>query len=180
MGSLAYFLGIEASHDFASNILLLTQNKYSLELLTKFHMVDCKPCKSPVAQGKRISLYDGTLLEDPAHYRSLVGGLQYLTLTRLDVSFVVNYVAQFMHQLTNIHLQLGKRILRFIKGTLGTGIILGVGECSKITAFTDSDWARCRDSRKSTIGYCVYLDDNLVAWYSKKQPTQSMSSIEAE
>ncbi|XP_026383659.1 uncharacterized protein LOC113279171 [Papaver somniferum] len=155
LGALSYFLGIEAKLDASTNSSLLTQSKYSIELLKKFDMLKCKPCKSPVAQGRRASLYDGTLLENPAYYGSLVGALQYLTLTRPDVSFAVNYVAQFMHQPTDVHLQLAKKILRFIKGSLGTGITLVGGDCSTITAFTDSDWAGCPDSRKSITGYCV-------------------------
>ncbi|XP_026445687.1 uncharacterized protein LOC113346359 [Papaver somniferum] len=180
LGPLSYFLGIEPKLDTSTNSLLLTQNKYSIELLKKFDMLECKPCTSPVASGRRASLYDGTLLEDSAYYRSLVGALQYLTLTRPDVSFLVNYVAQFMHQPTDVHLQLAKRILRFIKGSLGTGITLVGGDCSSITAFTDSDWAGFPDSRNTTSGYCVFLGQNLVAWSSKKQPTQSHSSTKAE
>ncbi|XP_026416688.1 uncharacterized protein LOC113312149 [Papaver somniferum] len=180
LGPLHYFLGIEAVFDSSANKMLLTQNKYSLDLLRKHDMIGCKPCKTPVGSGPRVSAFDGTLLSDAASYRSLVGGLQYLTLTRPDISFPVNYVSQFMHRPTDIHLQLAKRILRYIKGSLGQGITLQDGDCSTLTAYCDSDWAGCPDTRKSTSGYCVFVGGNLVSWSSKKQHTISRSSTEAE
>ncbi|XP_026433622.1 uncharacterized protein LOC113331052 [Papaver somniferum] len=86
-----------------------------------------------------------------------------------------------MHQPTDLHLQLAKRILRYIKGSLGSGITLNGENCTTITAYSNSDWAGCPDSRRSTTtGYCVFLGDNLVSWSSKKQPTVAHSSTEAE
>ncbi|XP_026384854.1 uncharacterized protein LOC113280447 [Papaver somniferum] len=85
-----------------------------------------------------------------------------------------------MHQPTDVYLQLAKRILRYIKGSLGSGITLNGRDCSHITTYSDSDWAGCPDSRKSTSGYCVYLGENLVAWSSKKQPIVAQSCTEAE
>ncbi|XP_026442236.1 uncharacterized protein LOC113341659 [Papaver somniferum] len=181
LGPLHYFLGIEATLDYSAHKLLLTQNKYSIDILRKHDMLGCKPCKTPVGSGPRVSAYDGDPLKDAASYRSLVGGLQYLTLTRPDISFVVNYVSQFMHSPTDIHLQLAKCILRYIKkGFLGQGITLSSGNCSELTAYCDSDWAGCLDTIKSTSGYCVFVGGNLVSWSSKKQHTISRSSTEVE
>ncbi|XP_026436207.1 uncharacterized protein LOC113334084 [Papaver somniferum] len=180
LGSLYYFLGIEVTRNCHTNSLLLTQNKYCLELLVKDDMVDCKPCSTPVAKGTRCSLYDGDPLQDPLHYRSLVGGLQYLTMTRPDIDFVVSYVSQFMHKPTTAHLQLVKRILQYLKGSLGSGIVLGSSDISTVTAYSDSDWAGCPDSRRSTSGYAVFLGCSFISWTSKKQPTVSRSSAEAE
>ncbi|XP_026433087.1 uncharacterized protein LOC113330498 [Papaver somniferum] len=180
LGSLRYFLGIEATFDSSTKKLLLTQNKYSLELLKKHGMIGCKPCKTLVPQGQRVSLYDGTALSDVTSYRSLVGGLQYLTLSRPDICFAVNYVSQFLHKPIDVHLQMAKCILRYVKGSLGQGITLSDGNCSELQAFSDSDWAGCSDTRKSTYGYCVFVGGNLVSWSSKKQSTISRSSTEAE
>ena len=58
-------------------------------------MLDCKPLNKPM-ESKTKGLNDDTPLCDPTFYRSIVGALQYLTLTRLDLSFSVNYVSQFM------------------------------------------------------------------------------------
>lgn len=72
-----------------------------------------------LASGSRLSAYDGAPLSDATEYRSIVGALQYLTLTRSDICYAVNQVCQFMHALTTVHLQAVKRILRYLKGFLG-------------------------------------------------------------
>ncbi|XP_026420706.1 uncharacterized protein LOC113316773 [Papaver somniferum] len=144
-GNLSYFLGIEAQINEDS--LTLTQKKYTLELITKANMLECKPCDTPVVKESRASIHDGVLLENPAEYKTLVGI---------------------------------KRILRYLKGTIGLGITLRKGDISSVKAYTDSDWAGCPDTRRSTSGYAVFMGSSLICWSSKKQPTVSMSSSEAE
>ena len=85
-----------------------------------------------------------------------------------------------MHDPREPHLALLKRILRYVKGTLSFGLHLGVGPVQSLTAYSDADWAGCPDSRRSASGFCVYLDDNLISWSSKRQTTVSRSSAEAE
>ncbi|XXG48874.1 hypothetical protein AAC387_Pa02g3202 [Persea americana] len=120
------------------------------------------------------------LFDNPQFYRSIVGGLQYLTFTRPDISFSVNYVCQFMHQPTKFHFQLVKRILRYIHGTIDHGIRL-LSTCPmELYAFSDADWAGCPLTRRSTTGFCTYLGRNCISWSAKKQPTVARSSTEAE
>jgi len=85
-----------------------------------------------------------------------------------------------MHDPREPHLALLKRILRYVKGTLSTGLHIGTGPVDRLTAYSDADWAGSPDSRRSTSGYCVFLGDNLVSWSSKRQTTVSRSSAEAE
>jgi hypothetical protein len=85
-----------------------------------------------------------------------------------------------MHAPREPHLNLVKRILRYIKGSLDLGLRLHATPASTLTAYSDADWAGCPDTRRSTSGYCVYLGDNLVSWSSKRQATVSRSSAEAE
>lgn len=73
-----------------------------------------------------LSLYDGQLLDDLTSYRSVVGALKYCTLTRLDITFSVNKVSQFMHKPTTTHWQTVKRILRYLKATCSYGIFFQV------------------------------------------------------
>ncbi|XP_031285992.1 uncharacterized protein LOC116144682 [Pistacia vera] len=124
---------------------------------------------------------EGPLFSDPTLYRSLVGSLQYLTITRPDIAHAVNSVSQFLHAPTTDHLLTVKRILHYIKGTLHFGITF----CSSATptaliAYSDADWAGCPDTRRSTSGYSIYLGGNLISWSVKKQPTVSRSSCESE
>ena len=172
------FLGIEAKR--TSTSLVLTQTKYTLDLLTCTHMQDSKPCPTPLASGSKLSAYDGAPLSYAREYRSIVGALQYLTLTRPDICYAVNQVCQFMHAFTTIHLQAVKRILRYLKGSLGRGLTITPGLLTTFFAFSDADWAGCPNSRRSTTGFCVFLGKTLLTWVSKKQPTLSRSSAEAE
>jgi histone deacetylase 1/2 len=81
LGDLHFFLGIEVKRNH--NGLVLTQEKYATELLNKVGMHDCKSAPTPLSSTEQLSLYDGTPLgsEDSTQYRSIVGALQYLTLT---------------------------------------------------------------------------------------------------
>uniref|UniRef100_A0A2N9H263 Reverse transcriptase Ty1/copia-type domain-containing protein n=1 Tax=Fagus sylvatica TaxID=28930 RepID=A0A2N9H263_FAGSY len=139
----------------------------------------CKPCSTPFVSLSRIRKDDGIPLPDPTPFRSMVGGLQYLTFTRPDLSYVVNHICQFMHQPTDHHLVVAKRILRYVQGTLHHGLTFRPGPLS-LTAFTDSDWAGDPMDRRSTTGLIVFLGHNPITWQSKKQPTVARSSTEAE
>ncbi len=143
-------------------------------------MQDSKPCPTPLASGSKLSAYDGAPLSDATEYRSIVGALQYLTLTRPDICYAVNQVCQFMHAFATVLLRAVKRILRYLKGSLGLGLTSTPGPKTTFFAFSDADWAGCPDSRRSTTGFCVFLRKNLLTWLSKKQPTLSRSSAEAE
>ncbi|XP_026378567.1 uncharacterized protein LOC113273007 [Papaver somniferum] len=180
LGDLHYFLGIEVKHDSSTNSLVLTQSKYTVELLQRTGMIDCKPCNTPVANGLRAPVNDGELLSDPTEYRNIVGALQYLTLTRPDITFGVNYTFQFMHAPRTTHMLLVKRILRYLKASLGSGITFSSGNITSLTGYSDSDWAGFPDTRKSIAGYCVFLGNSLISWQSKKHPTVLKSSIEVE
>jgi hypothetical protein len=85
-----------------------------------------------------------------------------------------------MHDPREPHLVLVKRILRYVKGTLSSGLHIGTGPVHSLTAYSDADWAGCPDSRRSTFGFCVFLGDNLISWSSKRQTTVSRSSAETE
>ncbi|XP_031273304.1 uncharacterized protein LOC116131765 [Pistacia vera] len=86
-GSVHYFLGISVVH--TSYGLQLNQAKYAQEVLFKFGMKDCNLCATPMVLGSKLHFEDGLLFEQPSLYRSLIGALQYLTITRPDLSFAV-------------------------------------------------------------------------------------------
>lgn len=94
-GPFKYFLGIEAL--WSSNNLYICQSKYLFDLVHGAKMIGAKPISSPIVSGSKLSLYDGDPLPSSFEYRSIVGVLQYLTLIRPDITFVVNQVSQFMH-----------------------------------------------------------------------------------
>ena len=85
-----------------------------------------------------------------------------------------------MHDPREPHLDALKCILRYIRGTLHLGLVLRPFRQDDLVVYSDSDWAGCPDTRKSTSGYAVFLGDNLISWSSKRQNTVSRSSAEAE
>ncbi|XP_062100500.1 uncharacterized mitochondrial protein AtMg00810-like [Humulus lupulus] len=178
LGPLHYFLGVEVYRDHTG--MYLNQTKYVEELLRKNSMLHLKPCPTPMTIGKMISISDGELLENPTIYRSLIGGLQYLTHTRPDLSFAVNKLSQFLKAPTTSHWNTAKRILRYVKGTPHHGLHIKHCDQLALTGYSDADWACCPDDRRSIAGYCIYLGDSLVSWSLKKQAIVSRSSIESE
>jgi hypothetical protein len=137
LGPLHFFLGMEAITTLDG--LLLSQQHYILDLLKKSDMSEAKPIKTPMSTAHTLSLFNGDPLPDPSTYRSLVGTLQYLSLTRLDISFAVNKVPQFLHRPTSLHLQVVKRILHYLKSTLIFGLLLRRSSSCTLHAYSDVD-----------------------------------------
>ena len=171
LGQLHFFLGIEVAHQSRGR-LALTQKKYSLDLLCRAGMLKCKTSPTPMSSTDKLSAADGTLLspEDATEYRSIVGGLQYLTITRPDLSFAVNRVCQYLHAPTDVHWSAVKRILRYVRLTVSFGLHLRPSCSGVLSAFSDVDWAGCPDDRRSTGGHVVFLGPNMIAWSARKQP----------
>lgn len=142
-------------------------------------MKDCKSLSTPMATKMRSSTLDEPF-SDSHFYCSMAGSLQYLTFTRPDISCSVNFVCQHMHSPTNFHFQLVKRILRYIHGSIGHGVLLLSQNPLLVHEFSDADWAGCPLIRRSTTGYCIYLGANCISWSSKTQHTVTRSSTEAE
>jgi hypothetical protein len=160
----------------------MSQEKYARELLQRTNMSLCKPASTPLAMNMKLSAYTGDPLktEDSTCYRSIVGALQYLTITRPDLAYSVNKVCQYLHAPTTEHWTAVKRILRFVKGTINTGLAFRRSKSKMVSVFSDADWAGCVDDRLSTRGFAICFDPNLIAWSAKKQPTVSRSSTESE
>jgi hypothetical protein len=130
------------------------------ELLQRANMMECKPVSSPLSTSEKLSAHEGDPLgpKDATAYRSIVGGLQYLTLTRLDISFAVNKVCQYLHAPTTIHWATVKRILRYLKHTMEIGLKICKSPSLLVSAFSDADWAGDRDDRRSTGGFAYFWD----------------------
>ncbi|RVW47523.1 Retrovirus-related Pol polyprotein from transposon RE1 [Vitis vinifera] len=131
---LHYFLVIKVHRSTSG--LHLSQHKYITDLLACTSMTDSKSVHSPMASGYALSIHDGTPLEDGTTYRSVVGALQYCTLTRPNISFVVNKVCQFMHSPSNVHWQVIKRTLHYLKGTSHYGLSIQATPDYNLTCFS--------------------------------------------
>ena len=177
LGKLHYFLGIAVTKHKGG--LFLSQRKYAEEIIDRAGMASCKPSATPIEVKPKASS-TGSPCADPRLYRSLAGALQYLTFTRPDIAYSVQQVCLHMHDPKESHMAALKRVIRYVQGTIDQGLHLYPSTISSLKSYTDADWAGCPDTRRSTSGYCVYLGDNLISWSSKRQPTISKSSAEAE
>ncbi|XP_031282938.1 uncharacterized protein LOC116141598 [Pistacia vera] len=178
MGPVHFFLRFEVKRNASG--LLLTQSKYAQDLLEKANMAGCNPGSTPMTVGTKLSKEEGELFDQPTFYRSIIGGLQYLTLSRPDLAFTVNKLSQFLQHPTIAHWVACKRVLRCIKGTLNHGLQFTKHSHLELETYVDTDWASDINDRRSTSGYAIFLGNNLVQWSSKKQKVVSLSSIEAE
>nr|KYP53000.1 Retrovirus-related Pol polyprotein from transposon TNT 1-94 [Cajanus cajan] len=177
LGKLGYFLGLEIT--YTADGLFLGQAKYAHDLLSRAMMLEAKPVSTPLAAGFHL-VSDGVAYSDPTQYRSLVGALQYLTITRPDLSYAVNTVSQFLQAPTIDHFQTVKCILCYVCGTQHFGLTFRSSPSPAVLGYSDADWARCTDTHRSTYDYVVFLGDNLLSWSAKKQPTVARSSCESE
>uniref|UniRef100_A0A2N9HD01 Reverse transcriptase Ty1/copia-type domain-containing protein n=1 Tax=Fagus sylvatica TaxID=28930 RepID=A0A2N9HD01_FAGSY len=178
LGSLNYFLGIEVLPNAVG--ILLSQQRYILDLLNRTKMTNAKLVSTPMASSTKLSAFDGEPFPDHTLFRSTVGALQYLALTCPDIAFSVNKFSQFMHKPTTLPWQSIKQLLRYLKHTIQFGIQIYLSSCNSIHAFFDADWASSKDDRCSTSSYCVFLGKNLISWSYKKQATVARSSTEAK
>jgi histone deacetylase 1/2 len=137
MGAPHYFLGIELIPTPSG--MLLSQHKHIRDVLQRFDMEGAKPAPTPLSTTATLQLHDGTPSTDATAYRKIIGALQYLNLTRPDISFSINKLAQFMHKPTAQHLQHLKRILRYLKSTINHGILLQPSSNCNLVAYSDAD-----------------------------------------
>ena len=173
-----HFLGVEILP--TSQGLFLTQHHYIRQMLDRANMTDAKTVSTPMSTSFSSTTQPDSTTCDASLYRSLVGSLHYLALTRPDVAFPVNKLSQNMQNPTDLHMQALKRVLRYLKFTIDHGLHLTKSLSTALTAFCDADWGGDNSDRKSTGAYIIYIGSNAISWSCKKQSTVARSSTEAE
>ncbi|XP_022007262.1 secreted RxLR effector protein 161-like [Helianthus annuus] len=131
-------------------------------------------------QYTKLARDDEEVWADASQYRRLVGRLLYLQATRPDITYSVNVLSQFVADPRANDMEAVMRVLRYLKATLGQGILLSKEGGTNLVGYTDSDWLGCPDTRRLRSGYLLLLGGSPISWKSKKQPVISRSSAKAE
>ncbi|KAK9061154.1 hypothetical protein SSX86_018334 [Deinandra increscens subsp. villosa] len=178
LGFLNYFLGMEVlSHDSG---IIMTQRKFAKDLVAEFLPTDIPVVSCPLPPNLQLSAATGALLHDPLQYRRLVGKLNYLTNTRPDLAFAIQFLSQFMQAPRDPHWAAALHTLAYVHATLSQGLLFNNSPDLSLQAYCDSDWASCPNTRRSVSGFYITFGGSPISWKSKKQQTVSLSSAEAE
>ncbi|KAJ0589103.1 putative RNA-directed DNA polymerase [Helianthus annuus] len=178
MGLMKRFLGLEVNQTEVG--IFLAQEAYAKALLRRFGMHNCNYEETPMNTSEKLTLEDGTEQVNGEYFRSLVGGLIYLTHSRPDLAYAVSTISRFMQKPSKVHMGAARRVLKYVAKTASYGIWYNKIQELKLVGYSDSDWAACIDDRKSVSAYVFHLGGAAIAWSSKKQASVALSSTEAE
>lgn len=181
LGLLSYFLGLEFLQ--TAKGMFMHQRKYVLEVLKKFKMHNCNVSTTPAEPNLKLDKCEHEDPVDATEYRQMVGSLRFICHTRPEISYSVGMVSRFMSDPRHSHLVAAKRILRYLQGTLGFGILFPHQEEKvwlHLIAYSDSDWCGDLMDRKSTMGYIFTFAGAPISWSSKKQSVVALSTCETE
>ncbi|XP_030923909.1 secreted RxLR effector protein 161-like [Quercus lobata] len=177
VGELNYFLGLQVKQ--WKDEIFISQEKYAENLVKRFGLDSKKHASTPMSSLVKLSSDLAGVEVDPTLYKSMIGSLLYLTASRLDIAFSVGVCAHFQAAPKESHMTAVKRIIRYVNGTSDCGIWYSRDSNDYLFEYSDADWIRCVNDRKSTSGGYFYLENNLVSWMSKKQNSVSLSMAKA-
>ncbi|XP_031111850.1 secreted RxLR effector protein 161-like [Ipomoea triloba] len=150
-------------------------------------MKDCLPSVAPIAKGDKLSLdqcpkndFERESMKD-IPYASVVGSLGYVQVcTRPDIAFAVGMLGRYQSNPGLDHWRAAKKVMRYLKGTKDHMLVFKQTDLLDVIGYSDSDFAGCVDSRKSTSGYIFIMASGAISWRSVKQTLIATSTMEAE
>lgn len=136
-----------------------------MDILNDDSMLGSKLVSTPSNYTTKLHQHLRTLLstEDASSFGRLMGRLIYLTNTRLNITYVVQHLSQFVVTPILAHQQVAFRIHRYLKGTPGAGIFLFAASNIHLKGFSDPNWVGCIDNRRFLTDYVVYIVDSLIS-----------------
>jgi hypothetical protein len=161
MGELTYFLGFQVKQ--LKDGTVISQTKYTQDLLKRFGMKDAKPAKTLMGTDGHLYLNKGGKSIDQKAYHSMICSLLYLCASRPDIMLSVCMCARFQSDRKECHLMAVKRILRYLVSMPCFRIWYPKGSTFELIGYSDSDYAECKVDRKSTSGTCQFLGRSLVS-----------------
>ena len=179
------------TRDREKRTIALSQEQYILDLLKKFGFENVNPVRTPLDTSIHLSKATPAMKTmhdkenqreyDRFPYQSIVGSLMHAAvMTCPDIAHAIQRVAQFMSNPQPAHCAAVKRIIRYLRGTAGHQLTFGPAQDSRVTVYSNADFANNPDTRKSISGYAFMFNGGCFAWSSKKQTSISLSTAEAE
>ena len=150
LGLMRYFLIIEVVQSPTG--IFISQKKHVFEILDRFQMKDCNPVLTLTELGLKLTKHGAGKMVNATLYKQIVGSLMYLTSTRPYIMYAVSLINRYMENPSEVHLLAAKRIFRYLKGTTYFVIMYKTTGKSRLIGFSNSDYARDLDDRKSTSG----------------------------
>ena len=182
LGPVERFLGLQIRRERRKRQIFVDQAEYIQTVLERFQMHNSVPANTPLPAGAVLEKNVGTSSESfRTLYQSIIGSIMYAMLgTRPDIAFAVTRLSKFASNPSQQHLNYARYILKYLQGTKEYALCYDGASNSGLIAYSDSDWAEDRDDRHSTSGFIFMMANCVVSWASRRQPTVSLSSTEAE
>ena len=178
VGELTFFLSLQVKQKKEG--IFVSQEKYARNIVKKFRLDSKKHASTPMSSSTKLNVDSSGVEMSPTLYRSIIESLLYLTTSRPDIAFSIDVCARYQVAPKESHLTAVKRIIRYINETLDYGLWYSKDSNACLVGYSNADWVGSVDDRKSTLGGCFYLGNNLVLWISKKQNSMFLSAAEVE
>jgi hypothetical protein len=135
IGELSYILGLQIKQ--LKNDTFVSQSKYIKDMFKKFSMIDSQSISTQMGTNSNLDSDASGNMVDQKLYRSMIGSLLYVTVSRLDVMFSVCMCARFQASPRESHLKATKRISRYLKHTQNIGLWYPKGAKFELIGYSD-------------------------------------------
>ena len=157
----------------------LSQSHYIENILKKYGYFDLSELSIPYDYNKKLQSNSGKPVRQ-LEYSRVIGSLMYaMSCTRPDIAFAVGMLSRFTSNPGKPHWDVIQRLMRYLKGTLSTGLFY-TGYPAVIEGFSDASWCSEPDECRSTGGFVYTMGGAVISWKSKKQTAVAQSSMESE
>ena len=161
VGEVTFFLGLQVKQNKEG--IFISQEKYARNIVKKFGLDSKKHASTPMSLSTNLNVDSSRVEVSPTLYRSIIRSLLCLIASRPDIAFSVGVYTRYQAAPKESHLTAVKQIIRYVYGTLDYGLWYSKDTNACLASYSDADWARSVDDRKSTSGGCFYLGNNLVS-----------------